>query len=52
MTRSGADTRVDRNLRYLKQRFPDAESWQLSATGTKDTCAPPRASAWRLPHVC
>ena len=35
-----ADTRVDRNLRYLKQRFPDAESWQLSATGTKDVRTP------------
>ena len=26
----------DRSLRYLKQRFPQAEAWQISATGRKD----------------
>jgi predicted AAA+ superfamily ATPase len=31
----GDDT-VDKSLRYLKQRFPDAEAYQLSATGRKD----------------
>jgi hypothetical protein len=30
------DAEVDPNLRYLKARFPGAEAWQLSATGTKD----------------
>jgi hypothetical protein len=30
------DAEVDRGLRYLKARFPDAEAWQVSATGTKD----------------
>ena len=27
---------LDRGLRYLKARFPRAEVWQISATGTKD----------------
>ena len=31
-----ADTGVDRGLRYLKTRFPSAEAWQISATGTRD----------------
>ena len=35
-----SDTAVDRGLRYLKRRFPDAEAWQLSATGTKDVQTP------------
>jgi predicted AAA+ superfamily ATPase len=35
-----ADTEIDRSLRYLKSRFPDAEAWQLSATGTKDFVSP------------
>ena len=35
-----SDTEVDRNLRYLKRRFPDAEAWQLSATGSKDVRTP------------
>lgn len=35
-----ADTKVDRNLRYLKQRFADAEAWQISATGSKDALTP------------
>lgn len=30
------DAPVDKGLRYLKQRFPDCEAWQLSATGKKD----------------
>jgi predicted AAA+ superfamily ATPase len=35
-----ADTGVDRSLRYLKERFPDAAAWQISATGTKDYLTP------------
>ena len=35
-----ADGPVDRGLRYLKLRFPEAEAWQLSATGTKDFVSP------------
>jgi hypothetical protein len=31
-----ADAEIDRGLRYLKARFPDAEAWQISATGSKD----------------
>ncbi len=31
-----ADGALDRSLRYLSDRFPDAEAWQISATGTKD----------------
>jgi hypothetical protein len=34
------DAEVDRSLRYLKARFPDAEAWQISATGTKDYQTP------------
>ena len=34
------DTDVDRGLRYLKARFPGAEAWQVSATGTKDYLTP------------
>jgi uncharacterized protein len=30
------DAEVDRGLRYLKARFPEAEAWQVSATGRKD----------------
>lgn len=35
-----ADAEVDRSLRYLKARFPEAEAWQLSATGKKDFVSP------------
>jgi hypothetical protein len=35
-----ADGPVDRGLRYLKLRFPEAEAWQLSATGTKNFVSP------------
>jgi hypothetical protein len=31
---------VDRSLRYLRTRFPDAQAWQLSAVGTKDYQTP------------
>jgi uncharacterized protein len=31
-----SDDATDRGLRYLKERFPAAEAWQVSATGTKD----------------
>jgi len=34
------DTEVDRGLRYLKQRFPGADAWQLSAVGKKDYQTP------------
>jgi predicted AAA+ superfamily ATPase len=30
------DAAVDKNLRYLKSKFPGADAWQLSAVGTKD----------------
>jgi hypothetical protein len=30
------DAEVDRSLRYLKARCPDAHAWQVSAVGTKD----------------
>jgi hypothetical protein len=35
-----ADAPVDRGLRYLKVRYPDAEAWQISAVGTKDFLSP------------
>jgi hypothetical protein len=31
---------VDRSLRYLKARFPEADAWQISAIGTKDYRSP------------
>jgi len=31
---------VDRSLRYLKQRFPEAEAWQVSAVGRRDYRTP------------
>ena len=34
------DQDVDRSLRYLHERFPTAEAWQVSATGTKDYRTP------------
>ena len=34
------DAAIDRSLRYLKVRFPEAEAWQVSATGTKDYLTP------------
>ncbi|MBI1732245.1 MAG: ATP-binding protein [Gammaproteobacteria bacterium] len=34
------DAPIDRGLRYLKARFPAAEAWQISATGTKDYQSP------------
>jgi predicted AAA+ superfamily ATPase len=30
------DADVVKGLKYLKERFPAAEAWQISATGTKD----------------
>lgn len=30
------DADIDKNLRYLKAKFPDAAAWQISATGKKD----------------
>jgi uncharacterized protein len=35
-----SDTEADRSLRYLKQRFPEADAWQLSAVGSKDYRTP------------
>lgn len=35
-----ADADTDRSLRYLRQRFPSAEAWQLSATGRRDHLTP------------
>jgi predicted AAA+ superfamily ATPase len=34
------DGEVDRSLRYLKARFPEADAWQLSAIGRKDYVTP------------
>lgn len=34
------DADVDKSLRYLKARFPEAEAWQVSATGGKDYVSP------------
>jgi hypothetical protein len=31
---------VDRNLRYLKAKFPKADAWQVSAAGTRDFVSP------------
>jgi hypothetical protein len=31
-----ADAPLERGVRYLKARFPQADAWQISATGTKD----------------
>jgi predicted AAA+ superfamily ATPase len=31
---------VDRNLRYLKTRFPDTEAWQIHAGGSRDSVTP------------
>ncbi len=35
-----SDGPVDRSLRYLAVRFPEAEAWQLSATGSKESRTP------------
>jgi hypothetical protein len=35
-----ADTPCDKSLRYLKLRYPKAEAWQVSATGTDDYVTP------------
>jgi predicted AAA+ superfamily ATPase len=34
------DTEIDRSLRYLKARFPEADAWQVSAIGKKDYLSP------------
>ena len=34
------DGDTDRNLKYLKARFPEAEAWQISAVGKKDYVSP------------
>lgn len=34
------DAPLDKNLRYLRQRFPTAPAWQVSLTGTKDFVTP------------
>jgi len=31
---------VDASLHYLKARFPRADAWQISGSGTKDYQAP------------
>ena len=35
-----SDSRIDKNLRYWKARFPECEAWQVSATGVKDFVSP------------
>jgi predicted AAA+ superfamily ATPase len=34
------DADIDRSLRYLKARFPEADAWQVSATGRKEYLTP------------
>jgi uncharacterized protein len=34
------DAPVERSLRYLKERFPSADAWQVSAAGSKDYRSP------------
>jgi predicted AAA+ superfamily ATPase len=34
------DGDLDRNLKYLKGKFPEAEAWQISAVGEKDYVSP------------
>jgi len=34
------DVDADRSLRYLKERFPQAVAWQISAAGRKDYRTP------------
>ena len=31
-----SDAPADKSLKYLKERFPEVDAWQISATGTKD----------------
>ena len=35
-----SNARVDRSLRYFKGKFPEAEAWQISATGANDYRTP------------
>ena len=35
-----ADAPLDRGLRYLKERFPKCDAWQVSASGKKDYVTP------------
>jgi hypothetical protein len=35
-----SDAEVDRGLRYLKERFPEAEAWQVAAVGSRDYRTP------------
>lgn len=35
-----SDTEVDRGLRFLHQKFPAADAWQIAATGRKDYQTP------------
>ncbi len=35
-----SDTDIDGGLRYLRARFPQAQAWQISATGSKDYRTP------------
>ncbi len=35
-----SDVEIDRSLCYLKAKYPGAEAWQVSATGSKDFVSP------------
>lgn len=35
-----SDGPIDKGLRYLKNKFPEAEAWQISATGSKNYQTP------------
>jgi hypothetical protein len=34
------DRKLDKNLRYLKRRFPECPAWQIAAMGKKDALTP------------
>ena len=34
------DATIDKGLRHLRAKFPEADAWQISAAGTKDFQSP------------
>ena len=46
-----SDAGVDRSLKYLKARFPEARAWQISASGHKDYVSP-REYGWPRRWSC
>lgn len=43
------DAPIDRGIRYLKERFPAGDCWQVSAIGTKDFVSPEGVRACPAP---